>query len=82
MDTALNKDMLKKEENKIDVIMETTDENLNLRFKCKTMENDSNNKTVNVKKLKESDKGLEDIYDQLHSALKVEVKERKKRQHR
>ena len=65
MENALNKDMLKKEENRIDLIMEATDENLNLIFKCKTMEDNNNDETVNVKKLKESDKGLEDIYDQL-----------------
>ena len=65
MDIALNKDLLKKEESKIDVIMEPTDEILNSIFKCKTMEDDNNDDTVNVKKLKESDKKLGHIYNKL-----------------
>ena len=65
MEIALNKDLLKKEESKIDVIMEPTDEILNSIFKCKTMEDDNNDDTVNVKKLKESDKKLEHIYNKL-----------------
>ena len=65
MDIALNKDLLKKEESKIDVIMEPTDEILNSIFKCKTMEDDNNDDTVNVKKLKESDKKLKHIYNKL-----------------
>ena len=65
MDIALNKDLLKKEESKIDVIMEPTDEILNSIFKCKTMEDDNNDDTVNVKELKESDKKLEHIYNKL-----------------
>lgn len=57
--------MLKKEENKIDVVMETTDENLNSIFKCNTMEDVNNDETVNVKKLKKFGRDVEDIYDQL-----------------
>ena len=44
---------------------EPTDETLNLIFKCKTMEDDNSDKTVNVKKPKESDKDLGGNYDQL-----------------
>ena len=69
MDIALNKDLLKKEESKIDVIMEPTDEILNSIFKCKTMEDDNNDDTVNVKKLQESDKKLEHIYNKLLISL-------------
>ena len=44
---------------------EPTDETLNSIFKCKTMEDDNSDKTVNVKKPKESDKDLGGSYDQL-----------------
>ena len=73
--------MLKKEENKIDVVMETTDENLNSIFKCNTMEDVNNDETVNVKKLKKFGRDIEDIYDQLWYILKKEIKEGKKWQY-
>ena len=73
--------MLKKEENKIDVVMETPDENLNSIFKCNTMEDVNNDETVNVKKLKKFGRDVEDIFGKLWYILKKEIKEGKKWQY-
>lgn len=55
MDTVLNEDMLKKRENKIDVIMEATYENFDLLVKrpIEDVDDDNDNdKIINLKKIK------------------------------